>query len=160
MCPLVVLSQEIMTANESATKTINGTINEMLRIINGEKTKQRNWEAFKSLFTPTVRFTVVYNDVSNPYETATVDEMIAFMKDDYYDNGYNEKLISRQIDEFNGIAQVLEVVEHTEPDGTRTKGLNSYHLICSKGSWLIANIIWTSETDKIKIPEKYLKTNK
>lgn len=158
MIPIFCQGQDVMTENLQANKTIEGALDEMLRIVNGEKGKTRNWPAFKLLFLPTVKFTVVHDD-ENPHESATLDEMIAYMQDDYYNNetSYQEKLISRKIDTYNGIAQVFEAVEHIEPDGTKIKGLNSYHLIKVKGNWKIANIIWTTEADGEKIPEKYLK---
>lgn len=149
------LSQQLMKVNAESTVTIDGALDEMLRIINGKKGKERNWDAFKDLFLESVRFTVVYNDEA--IETATLDEMIEFMQDDYYDSGYKEISLNRQIESFNGIAQVLEVVKHIEPDGNTAKGLNSYHLVFYNKRWWISNIIWTMETPTNKIPEKYSK---
>lgn len=155
--PSLVLGQEIMQADSTATKTIDGTIGAMLKVINGEKGKTRNWQAFKSLFLSTVRFTAVNPEGNGSYETADLNEMIEFMHDDYYDSGYEEKTLNRTIERFSGVAHVFEVVMHTEPDGSKTKGLNSYQLVFSEGRWWIANIVWTFETDDVKIPEKYIK---
>lgn len=157
LVPLLSLSQDLMEANIGATKTIDGTINEMLRIVNGEKGKTRNWEAFKELFLETANFTVVYFEQDQPYETATIEEMIEFMQDDYYNTGYKEEVLSRQIEKFNGIAHVFETVRHVEPDGNIALGLNSYQLVYGKNRWWIANIIWTTEDENSKIPDKFLK---
>jgi hypothetical protein len=155
--PAIVLGQEVMSAQPEKLVSINGTIDEMLRVINGEVGKQRNWEAFKNIFLESCSFTVYYGDPETPFETASIDEMIEFMQDDYYNSGYKEEVLKRRIKEFNGIAQVFEVVLHTEPDGNQVKGLNSYHLVQGKDRWYITNVIWTAESKDTKIPPTFLK---
>lgn len=156
-CPILVLAQDVMTVDTTATRTVNGTIDQMLKIVNGEPNKLRNWDAFRNLFLPSVRFTVVHDGSEKSFESANLDEMIEFMKDDYYDNGYKEESIHRKVDQYNGISQVWEVVKHVEPDGTEIMGLNSYQLIYSEQRWWISNLIWTTEVDGQPIPKKYLK---
>lgn len=146
-----------MEENENAIKTIDGTIDEMLRIVNGEKGKDRNWDVFKNLFIKTAHFTVIYGEEDNPFETANIDEMIDFMQDDYYDSGYKEETLNRRIETFNGIAHVFEIVKHTEPDGNSAIGLNSYQLVYGQSRWWIANIIWTMEEEGKQIPKSFLK---
>ena len=83
-----------------------------------------------------------YGDPETPFETASVDDMIEFMQEEYYNSGYKEEVLERSIKEFNGIAHVFEIVKHTEPDGNTTKGLNSYQLIYGKNRWYIAKLIF------------------
>ena len=146
-----------MTANSDNLKSIDGCIDEMLRVVNGEEGKQRNWDAFREIFLESSNFTVYYGDPETPFETASVDDMIEFMQDEYYNSGYKEEVLERSIKEFNGIAHVFEIVKHTEPDGNSTKGLNSYQLIYGKNRWYITNIIWTSESKDLEIPSTFLK---
>lgn len=151
-----VAAQEVMSANPEKLQTIDGTIDELLRVVNGEKGKQRNWEAFKNLFIESCNFTVVYGGNSTPFETASIEDMVEFMQDDYYDNGYKEEKLQRQIKTFNGIAHVFEIVKHTEPDGTVVKGLNSYQLVFGNERWYITGLVWTAESDEAKIPATFL----
>lgn len=157
LLPGAILAQEVMTANLEKLESIDGTINEMLRVVNGEKGKERNWKAFKGLFLQSCNFTVYYGDPETPFETASVEDMIEFMQDDYYDSGYKEEVLNRRIEEFNGIAHVFEVVLHTEPDGNKVRGLNSYQLIYGKNRWYITNVIWTSESKENTIPSTFLR---
>ena len=39
------------------------------------------------------------------------------------------------------------------------RGINSYQLVYFEKRWWIANLLWTLETDKAKIPKKYLRKN-
>lgn len=157
LLPAVMWGQELMTANPDSFTSIDGTIDEMLRVVNGEQGKKRNWEAFKNVFLESCNFTVVYNEQEFPFETASIDDMIDFMQDDYYDSGYKEEVLFRKTEEFHGIAHVFEVVQHTEPDGNKIKGLNSYQLVFDGKRWWIANTIWTAENEDHKIPEKFYK---
>jgi hypothetical protein len=97
-------AQEKMVADTTATKSIDGTVKEVLRIISGEKGKVRNWEAFRNLFLPTARFTVHAHDKTNPQpiETVSLDEFITLLHDTYYDQGFIEYEISKTVDEYNG----------------------------------------------------------
>jgi len=45
-------------ADSFSVASISGIVKEMLRLVSGEKGKQRDWERFRNLFLPTAHFTL------------------------------------------------------------------------------------------------------
>ena len=92
---LIVISTNVLaqqkTANDrNSVKSIDAIVKEVLNIISGEKGKKRNWDDFRKLFLPTAYFIVLNNNdsISRPIDTATLEQFISSMTDEYYNNGY------------------------------------------------------------------------
>lgn len=151
-------AQEKMVADTTAVKSIDGIVKEVLRIISGEKGKTRDFEAFRNLFLPTANFTVHSHDESipQPVETVSLQEFITMMDDPYYDQGFLEYEISKVIDEYNGIAHVFQSYHAKDSENHEEKGITSYQLVYFNDRWWIANIVWTGDSNGVKVPEKYL----
>jgi len=141
------------------TASINGIVKEMLRLVSGEKGKQRDWARFRNLFLPTAQFTVVNHSdsTSQPVETVNLEEFISLMHDPYYDNGYLEYEISKTVNEYNGIANVFQTFHGKDSEGREETGINSYQLVYFNKRWWIANLIWTGDSNGVRVPKKYLK---
>ena len=73
--------------------------------------------------------------------------------------GYLEHETGKTINEFNGIANVFQSFYGKDSENEEARGINSYQLVYFGKRWWIVNLLWTLETDKIKIPKKYLRTN-
>ena len=146
--------------NSKPEESIHGIVNEVLNIISGEKGKVRDWDAYRNLFLPTVRFTVLYHsdDPELQYESVTLEEFIEMMQDAYYENGFTEYEIGKRVDEYNGIAQVFQAYEGKDSEGYEERGMTSYQLLKFNGRWWIANVIWTGDSNGVEIPAKYLNT--
>ena len=160
--PLTILrGQEIMLPDTNALKTVNGIVKESLRLISSEKGKTRNWEALRNLFLPTATFTVLNNidSIPQPVETISLGEFINLMHDEYYEQGYLEYETGKTVDEFNGIANVFQSFYGKDSEGKAERGINSYQLVYFNKRWWIANLLWTLETNNVKIPKKYLRKN-
>jgi hypothetical protein len=160
--PLMILKgQEAMLPDTNALKTVNGIVKESLRLISSEKGKTRNWEALQNLFLPTATFTVLNNNdsIPQPVETITLVEFINLLHDEYYERGYLEYETGKTVDEFNGIANVFQSFYGKDSEGKEERGINSYQLVYFNKRWWIANLLWTLETNRVKIPKKYLRKN-
>ena len=153
-----VIAQNKMLGDSNALTSITGIVKEMLRLVSGEKGKSRNFEAFRNLFLPTANFTVVNHSDSlpQPVETVSLKEFIKLMHDQYYDDGYLEHEISKVVNEYNGIASVFQSFYGKDSKNSEARGINNYQLVYFNNRWWIANVVWTIETDDVKIPEKYL----
>lgn len=153
-----LFAQEKMATDSTATKSIEGTVKEVLHIISGEKGKVRDWEAFRNLFLPTVRFTILNQSdkIPDPVETVTLDEFIELMQDTYYTKGFTEYEIGKTMDEYNGIAQVFQSFYAKDSEDSEGRGVTSYQLVYFNNRWWIANLVWTIETADHPIPYKYL----
>ena len=151
-------AQEKMSADTNAAKSIDGIVKEVLRLVSGEKGKTRNWEALRNLFLPTATFTVLNNSDSilQPVETVSLDDFIKLMHDEYYEQGYLEYEIGKTIDEYNGIANVFQSFYGKDSENREERGINSYQLVYFKKRWWVANLLWTGDTNGVKIPDKYL----
>ena len=152
-------AQESRSADTSAVKTIDGVIKEVLRITSREKGKAANWDAFRNLFLPTASFTVLNHDDAFPLpaETVTLDEFIALMQDSYYEEGYIEYELGKIVNEYNGIANVFQSVYQKDSENVEVRGMNSYQLIYFEDRWWVANLVWTTDSNGVEIPEKFLK---
>ncbi|WP_340202666.1 hypothetical protein [Ascidiimonas sp. W6] len=153
-----LLAQEKMPTDSTATKTIDGTVKEVLHIISGEKGKVRDWVAFRNLFLPSVRFTILnqFDKMPDAVETVTLDEFIELMNDTYYGEGFIEYEIGKVVDEYNGIAQVFQSFYAKDSEDSEGRGITSYQLVYFNNRWWIANLVWSIETEDHPIPPKYL----
>ena len=151
-------AQEKMSADTNAAKSIDGIVKEVLRLVSGEKGKTRNWEALRNLFLPTATFTVLNNSdsIPQPVETVSLDDFIKLMHDEYYEQDYLEYEIGKTIDEYNGIANVFQSFYGKDSENREERGINSYQLVYFKKRWWVANLLWTGDTNGVKIPDKYL----
>lgn len=152
-------AQVTKKSDPAALHSVSGIVNEMLRLISGSKGEVRNFEALNHLFLPTAHFTILNtsDSLSQPIETISLKEFIELMHDEDYEKGYIEYEIGRTVNEYNGLANVFQAFEAKDATGRMERGMNSYQLVYSKGRWWIANVMWTLETPKKKIPVKYLK---
>lgn len=150
--------QEIMNTDSTSVTSIDGIVKEVLKIISGNEGKVRDWKTFRNLFLPTAHFTILYNDAEfpEPYETVSLEEFIELMHDIYYEKGFTEYETGKKIDEYNGIAQVFQGFYAKDSEGEEGRGITSYQLIFFKDRWWIANIIWTTDSNGIKVPDEYL----
>lgn len=154
-------AQGSVKPDTNAVKSINGILKEVLRLQSGEKGQGRNWAALRDLFLPTATFTILNpGDTARPStETVSLDDFIELLHDSYYEDGYLEYETGKTIEEFNGIANVFQSFYGKDSKGEEARGINSYQLVYFKGRWWIVNLLWTLETDKVKIPKRYLRKN-
>ncbi len=147
--------------HEEAIKTIDGTLTRMLQLLSVEKGNTIDTKSLKKLFLVHATFSVRSPDESypNPFETVNLEDFLESLSDNYYEQGFEEKEISKVVNEFNGIANVFQSFIGLDSEGNSERGVNSYQLVYLKDRWWIANMIWTLETDEVKIPKKYLHGN-
>lgn len=144
------------TRGEDPTKTIHGIVNEGLKIITGDSTKVRDWEAFRDLFTADATFTVLSHDTtgSAKHRTFSLEAFVRIGRRGYERYGFIETEVKKTVDEYNGIAQVFQSYyakgrEHEE------LGINSYQLINDGTRWWITSIVWTDNTNGVELPVRY-----
>ncbi|MGK6351416.1 hypothetical protein [Parapedobacter sp. DT-150] len=151
-----VNAQEKMATDTTAVHSIDGIVKAVLHIISGEEGKARDIDAFRNLFLPTARLTVLTHNPATPYRTLTVDEFIQVISAQPSDRGFREAELGKTVDEYNGIAHVFQSY-HAKDNGKHDeKGINSLQLIHFNDRWWIANIVWTGDSNGIGVPPKYL----
>lgn len=152
------IAQEKVKLDSTSFKSIDGIVNEMLRLISTTEGKSRNLEAFRNLFLPSATFTVNSHDESfeKAIESVSLDDFIEILKDPYYEKGFLEYEISKVVEEYNGIAHVFQTFRAKDSDNYEETGINSYQMVYFGDRWYILNVLWTGESNGVKVPEKYL----
>jgi len=153
-----LIAQDRHDLDTNVVKTIDGTVNETLKIIAGERGENRNWEAFRQLFTPSAQITVLVHDSSgyNIARSFTLEEFVRMGMKYYERVGFIEYELKKTIDEYNGIAHVFQSYYAKELD-TEEEGINSYQLIFDGKRWWITSILWASNKNGVELPEEYKK---
>ena len=156
--PQLTAPGKSINQGNSAVKTIDGIVNEVLHIISGKNIGKINLEAFRELFLPTAQFTVLMHDTEeakSAVETIHLEEFLELLKDPYYEE-FEEKELHKVVDEYNGIAQVFQTYQGKDGDGYQEKGITSYQLVFIEDRWWIANLVWTGDSNGVAIPDIYL----
>ncbi|MDF0718242.1 hypothetical protein PY092_18920 [Muricauda sp. 334s03] len=140
-------------------QNVNELVKETQRVISVEKGQAIDTAYFRTLFLPTAHFSMVgQEDGVFMQETMGLDEFLVTLTDEYYSMGYHEEGMGEIVEEYNGIAQVIQSFEGLDSNNETGKGVGSYQLVYSEGRWWIANMVWAmSSNDGKDIPAKYLK---
>lgn len=154
----LAIAQSKMTADTSAYHSISGIVNELPRLITSETGKTKNLEAIEALFLPSARLTIRMHDPAfpSPVESVGLEEFIELLSDPYYEEGFKEVELYRRVEEYNGIAHVLQTFEAWDRDGEHARGITSYQLVFMNGRWWIVSVLWTDDSNGISIPQQYL----
>jgi hypothetical protein len=161
-CFLLPLSyidaQPLVEADTAAVHSIDDIVKEATRLVCSAEGKTRNLAAYRDLFLPTARFTVLYHGdaMPMPSESVSLEEFLEYLEDPYYDDNYFEYETGKVINEYNGIANVFQSFRATDRDGVDARGVNSYQLIYINDRWWISDVLWTSNDNGVPIPERYL----
>jgi len=153
------------TTDTLAVHSIEGIVNqgfEMLSNINGDIS---NLDRMRELYLPDARFTILYHPNDSfpvAYESVSLNEFFEYMKEEheYYEKGFVQYEIGKVVNEYNGIANVFQSFYAKDSDNEEARGISSYQLIYFDDRWWISDVLWTANTNGVKIPEKYLTNQK
>jgi len=145
--------------DEKVFQNVNELVKETQRVISIAPGQVIDTAYFRTLFLPTAHFSVVgKEDGEYTQETMGLDEFLETLTDEYYSLGYHEESTGEIVEEYNGMAQVIQSFEGKDSDNETGKGVGSYQLVYSEGRWWIANMVWAISVDDGKdIPKKYLR---
>lgn len=133
-------------------------VNETQKIISVKKGQQIDTARFRTLFLPTAHFTVVGEENGKQlHETMNLKAFLETLSDEYYSNGYYETGKGHIIEQYNGIAQVIQSFYGEDSEGEKGWGVNSYQLVKTGKHWRIANMVWSmSPKGEEGIPSRLL----
>lgn len=155
----LILAFKIQAQDKKIFQNVKSLVDETQKVISIKKGEKIDTAYFRTLFLPTANFTVVGEENGKKlHETMGLNEFLETLVDEYYSNGYFETGKGEIIEQFNGIAQVIQSFYGKDSEGEEAWGVNSYQLIYSNNRWWIANMVWTmSSNGKAGIPKKYVK---
>lgn len=149
-------------ANPADVGSMDAIIAAVYDVISGPSEKKRDWNRMRSLFIPGARLIPTGPRQAGGYgsRVLTVEDFITRSSAVLEKEGFFEKEVSRETDQFGQIAQVFSTYEsrHKADDPKPfVRGINSFQLMNDGQRWWIVTIFWQGEDEKHPIPEKYLK---
>jgi hypothetical protein len=144
------------TVDLSVVSTIDGVINEGLNIVSGKRGENRDWEAFRQLFTDNAQISVLVHDSleNAQIHTYSLEQFVRIGMQFYEKDGFIEYEMGRTIEEYNGVATVFQSY-YAKELGLEEEGINTYQLIFDGKRWWISSLLWTSNRNGVEVPSKY-----
>ena len=146
-------------AKPEDVKSVDAIVAALYDVISGPA-GTRDWDRFRSLFTPEGR--LIPNGINDKGEwihpVLSVEDFVKRAGANMEKNGFFEKGISNKVEQYGTVAHVFGTYEsrHEKEGKPFARGINSFSL-CSDGKrWYVVQILWQSETATYPIPDKYL----
>ncbi|WP_353064675.1 nuclear transport factor 2 family protein [Tunturibacter psychrotolerans] len=149
-------------AKPDDVKSPEAILNAVYTVISGPKEQQRDWDRMRSLFVPDARLIPVTSSPTTGHADVvvlTIDGYIARSQARMAANGFFERSIHNEIEQFGDIVQIWSTYEsrHNPADPTPfARGINSFQLLKDGDRYWIVNIFWDTESPTNPIPAKYL----
>lgn len=167
--PAIASHPEWPKGNAADVASVDALMHALYDVISGPAGKPRDWNRFRSLFTPDARMGVVRParaaDATHPASGGDVmfftPDMYVERDDPYFKaNGFFERGIANRVEEFGNLVSVWSTYEsrHNAEDAKPfARGVNSLQIVKAQGRYWIASIVWDEEREGLTLPEKYLK---
>lgn len=150
-------------ANPADVSSVDGIVAALYDVISGPAGKPRDWNRMRSLFAPegSLRAVGQRPDGSIVSRYMTVEDYISRNSPAFEKMAFFEREAARTTESFGQIVHVFSTYESRhEPKGEPfQRGINSIQLYNDGQRWWIASVLWRAADDKLKLPERYLKSN-
>jgi hypothetical protein len=153
--------------NPADVKSVDAILAAVYASISGPPGEARDWKRFQSLFVPDAKLIPVRvlpgsPDPAHPSTDATymsVEDYIKRASGGMTTNGFYERSIHNEVQQFGAIAQVFSTYEsrHKADDPQPfARGINSFQLLKDGERYWVVNIYWQAERPDSPIPQQYL----
>jgi hypothetical protein len=131
----------------------------------GNPGEPRDWDRYRSLFTPDARMIPARADQKGGAMAmyVTITDYISLNKNYFEKGGFLDKEVAKRVETFGHMAQVWSTFEsrHSDKDPQPyVRGINSVQLLKDADRWWIVNVFWDFEGPASTIPAEYLKNAK
>jgi hypothetical protein len=158
-------SKPIPPAKPEDVGTVDALIKALYQSTAGPIGKAREWDRFRSLFVAEARMIPIrhapHGEAGNDLLTMPVESYIQINKNYFEKGGFFETEAARRTETFGNIAQVWSTFESRrskEDPQPYARGVYSIQLAFNGQRWFIINVMWDTEQEGVKLPEKYLKS--
>jgi hypothetical protein len=136
-------------------KSLDAIMHAIYDVISGPA-GDRDWNRFRSLCLPQVRFTSVgVRQDGSPYVASfSIDDYIHRAGEHFAKEGFYENAIVNQTTGFGNMNQVLSSYESRHAPGEKPfqRGVNSFQVLNDGKRWWIVSILWDSERPDNPLP--------
>ncbi|HMH16428.1 MAG TPA: hypothetical protein VK578_25235 [Edaphobacter sp.] len=152
----------VPVAKSADVNSIDAIITALYSVISGPKGQARDWDRMRSLFLPSARLIPARAAKDSPHADAivlTIDDYITRSRGNMTANGFFERGIHNEVQQFGNIVHVWSTYEsrYNADDATPfARGINSIQLLKDGDRYWVVNILWDSESPNKPIPANYL----
>ncbi|HKS80928.1 MAG TPA: hypothetical protein VJR23_05440 [Candidatus Acidoferrales bacterium] len=130
-------------------------------VISGPAGQKRDWDRFRSLFSPGARLIAVSKkpDGKLGVFSVTPDQYATYGDPYFAKNGFFERESARHADRYGNIMQIFSTYEsrHDAKDANPfARGINSFQLFFDGARWWVVTIYWQEESADNPLPKEYL----
>jgi len=158
------MAQAPKEANPADVSSLDSIMKGVYEVISGDAGKPRDWDRFRSLFYQGARLIPTNKNAQTGVigaKTLSPEDYIARVGPFFAKEGFYEKEIARQVQQYGSVAHVFSTYEskHAPSDAKPfARGINSFQLLFDGKRWWVMTIYWQSETPDNLIPKEYLKS--
>lgn len=152
-------------ARPEDVQSIDAIIAALYSVPAGEPGQARDWDRYRSLFTPDARLIAARGDPKGNAMAmyVTVSDYIGLNKTYFEKGGFQDREVARRVETYGHIAQVWSTFEsrrHASDPEPYIRGINSIQLLKDGDRWWVVNLFWDLEGPDGPIPEQYLTSPK
>lgn len=156
-----VSAQETPAADPADVESLDAIMAAVYEVISGPAGEERDWDRFRSLFTPGARLIPVGRrsaDASPEAFVWTVDEYIERAAPGLMSSGFFEDEIGRTTEHYGAVTHAFSSYQskRTEDGDVFARGINSFQLLNDGTRWWVVSIYWQAETPNNPIPDQYI----
>lgn len=153
-------AQERPEADPADVRSPDAIVDAVYEAISGAAGEARDWDRLRSLFRPEGRLVPTGRgpESESGYTVATVEEYIESAGQAFAEEGFYEREIHAETEQFGDIAHVFSTYEsRRSPDDAEPfqRGINSFQLWYDGDRWWILHIAWHPEREGAPIPARY-----
>jgi len=152
---------EAPTARPADVASLDAILASLYDVISGPAKAPRDWDRFRSLFSPGARLIPITR------RPGLTPEARVLSPDDYVERtskvfeqiGFFEKEVARRVETYAGLTHVWSTYESRRAAADPApfaRGINSIQLLNDGTRWWIVTVFWESEGPERTIPVEYL----
>lgn len=150
-------------ARPEDVNSVDAIMAALYSIPKGEPGQPRDWDRYRSLFSPDARLIPARAtpDGGAMAMYVTITDYVSLNKSYFEKGGFMDKEVNRRVETFGHMTHVWSTFEsrhRAEDPAPYVRGINSVQLLKDGDRWWVVNIFWDFENEKSPIPAEYLPT--
>ncbi len=153
---------EAPVASPADVKSIDSIVAALYDVISGPAGQKRDWNRFRSLFWPgahLIPLSPKQDKTGYAGRVLSVEDYVTRTEPFFAKEGFYESAVANRVDEWAQIASVFSTYEsrHVKGEKPFARGINSIQVFNDGQRWWVMNILWESESEQNRLPERMLK---